>query len=63
MTISTELRAARKRLGLTQGELAKRLGTNYVTIGRWERGVSPPAYPGMLRLALEALENHAASRA
>ncbi len=63
MKISSELRERRKALGLTQGELAKKLGTNYVTIGRWERGVSPPAYPEMLRLALEAIEYHAASSA
>jgi DNA-binding transcriptional regulator YiaG len=34
-----ELRRVRRRLGLTQVELAKQLGTAANTVARWERGV------------------------
>lgn len=33
-----QLHAARKRLGLSQSELAEALGVDYRTVGRWERG-------------------------
>jgi DNA-binding transcriptional regulator YiaG len=34
-----ELRRIRKRLGLTQVELADRMGVHWNTIARWERNV------------------------
>lgn len=34
-----ELRAARKALGLTQGQLAVVLGVRQATVSDWERGV------------------------
>jgi DNA-binding XRE family transcriptional regulator len=49
-----ELRALRKAAGLTQGELAKRLGVALNTVSRWETGgariTSPMAR--LLRLVL-----------
>lgn len=33
-----DLRAARVKLGYTQEEMAKMLGTHYRTVGRWELG-------------------------
>src|SRR5579872_1383410 len=38
------LRDAREELGWSQEELAKRIGTTYVTISRWENGITFP-YP------------------
>ena len=49
-----QLRAARERLGLTQVELAEKLGVAGNTVARWERGEIP--MPGeLLPLALAAL--------
>jgi transcriptional regulator with XRE-family HTH domain len=31
-----EVQRLRKRLGLTQGELAQRMGVSRVSVGRWE---------------------------
>jgi transcriptional regulator with XRE-family HTH domain len=37
-----DLRAARRRRGITQAELATRLGVDRRTLGDWERGVRCP---------------------
>jgi len=50
-----ELKAWRKKWGISQVELAKMLGTYQVTICRWETGAR--SIPLLLPLALEALEN------
>ena len=34
----TEVRRLRRRLGLTQAQLAARLGVHKLTVSRWERG-------------------------
>lgn len=34
-----EMRAIRERLGMTQGQMAERLGVALNTVSRWERGV------------------------
>ncbi|MBI2061184.1 MAG: helix-turn-helix transcriptional regulator [Nitrospirae bacterium] len=44
------VRQIRKRLGLTQAELAERLGTTRTTISRWEAGIRQPS-----RMVLNAL--------
>ena len=36
------IRALRIRLGLTQGEMAERLGVAYASVNRWERGRTKP---------------------
>lgn len=51
------LRAARRRLGLTQVELARALGVSQPSICDWECGRKPCALPGLLRLALSHLEH------
>ncbi|HYO61937.1 MAG TPA: helix-turn-helix transcriptional regulator [Actinomycetota bacterium] len=38
------VREARKRAGLTQGELAERLGTTQPVVARWERGTTSPQF-------------------
>lgn len=50
-----ELRERRKRLGLTQEELAHLLGVTRQSVFQWERGRNLRR-PQMLALALEAIE-------
>lgn len=38
MDVARVVRACRRRAGLTQGELAQRLGVHRVTLARWEAG-------------------------
>lgn len=40
---SREIRQGRKRLGLSLGELARRLGVARVTVTRWENGARKPS--------------------
>jgi transcriptional regulator with XRE-family HTH domain len=41
----------RNQLGWTQAELARELGTDAVTVSRWERGVSAPRPAARKRLS------------
>jgi transcriptional regulator with XRE-family HTH domain len=50
-----ELQEWRRKWGLSQEGLARRLGVIRVTVARWETGTR--AIPSFLPLALEALEN------
>ena len=50
-----EVRAIRKKLGLTQHELEAELGLGAKVVTRWERGTSEPPTPTVL--LLRALEN------
>jgi transcriptional regulator with XRE-family HTH domain len=50
-----ELKEWRRKRGLTQMDLARRLGVIRLTVARWETGTR--AIPSFLQLALEALEN------
>ncbi len=52
-----ELRTRREKLGLTQTDLASKMGTTQITISRWERDKLRIERPEMLDLALKALEN------
>jgi transcriptional regulator with XRE-family HTH domain len=51
-----DLRARRLALGLTQVQLAEKLGLPPNTVARWERQEVEPQHPVMLDLALRALE-------
>lgn len=51
-----EIRAMREKLGYTEDELGEILGTDALTISEWESGLSQPALPGAVWLALECLE-------
>jgi transcriptional regulator with XRE-family HTH domain len=50
-----KLKEWRRKRGLTQEDLARRLGVIRLTVARWETGTR--AIPSFLPLALEALEN------
>lgn len=45
------IRRFRLGRGWTQSQLAERLGTDAVTVSRWERGVSQPRRSARVRLA------------
>jgi transcriptional regulator with XRE-family HTH domain len=49
-----ELKKWRQRNGYSQGQLAKVLGVDVMTVSRWERGVRE--IPSFLHLALRCLE-------
>ena len=51
-----EIATRRKQLGLSQTELAKKIGTTQETISRWETGKTQMQYPIMLDQALKFLE-------
>jgi Predicted transcriptional regulator len=50
------LKRRRESLGLTQDELAERLGVPTDTLSAWERGDGRPEADGMLGLAMDQLE-------
>jgi len=47
-----EIKGIRKKLGLTQEQLAHKLGVSWATVARWERGKGAPS-----PLAQKAIEN------
>ena len=58
-TLAERIRRLRKRLGLTQTELAERMGVSFASINRWENGHVEPL-PAFIR-ELEKLEREAES--
>ncbi len=58
MNKRTMVRRARGKLGLTQTQLAAKLGVTPTTISRWETGAAVPAEPTfrLLTTLVEALE-------
>lgn len=57
MQDADRIRAARTRAGLTQAELARRVGTSQPAINRYERAVTKPA-PATLERIMRACQNH-----
>jgi transcriptional regulator with XRE-family HTH domain len=53
MTAAQVIREARLRAGLTQAELAARIGRERAQVARWETGVQEPSF-GNLRSVVEA---------
>lgn len=51
MTTGENIREARKKAGLTQVQLAKKLGVPYQSIGQWETGKRNPKYETLERIA------------
>ena len=59
--IARELIAARTRAGLSQGEVAQRMGTTQSVVARLESGKRPPSMRTVQRFA-EAVGGHAVLR-
>ena len=51
MTISANIRQLRKKAGLTQIELAEKLGVSIATLRRWEAGETAPNGTRIIELA------------
>lgn len=51
MTIGEKIKAARKKKGLKQEELAERLNISYQNIGQWENGVRTPKLQTLQKIA------------
>ena len=51
MTTGEKIREFRLKAGLTQTELAKKLGIPYQSIGQWERGLRSPKYETLVTIA------------
>jgi transcriptional regulator with XRE-family HTH domain len=49
-----EARGIRRRLGLTQADLARRCGVTRVTVARWERGLATIGPTAVILLRLLA---------
>ncbi len=47
------IRAARRRAGLSQGELADQLGIRQASVSQWERGTTQPSTQHLLALVQE----------
>ena len=50
MTIGERIKELRKQQGMTQSDLAKKLGIPYQSIGQWERGIRTPKFNTISRI-------------
>ena len=41
--MQSEIKSRRTALGMTQEELAKKMGVSHITVSRWERGETLPS--------------------
>ena len=53
MTTGQRIKTTRKNLGLTQKELAARIGVTYQTLAQWENDLRNPKYETLYRIAKE----------
>lgn len=51
MKSNERLKAEREKAGLTQAQLANRIGTTYQNISQYERGIRTPRYETMVKIA------------
>ena len=51
MTTGQQIKAARQKAGMTQAQLAEKLGIPYQSIGQWERDVRNPKLDTLKRIA------------
>jgi len=52
MLLNMDIKAIREKMGLTQEEIAQKLGVSWGTVARWEAGKGKPS-----KLARKAIEN------
>ena len=52
MQLATYIRSRRKNIGMTQKELAEKVGVSTNTVARWERGESEPSWSDFLKLCV-----------
>ena len=52
MQLATYIRSRRKNIGLTQKELAAKVGVSTNTVARWERGETEPSWSDFLKLCV-----------
>ncbi|MGJ5674605.1 MAG: helix-turn-helix domain-containing protein [Nostochopsis sp.] len=52
------IRELRKRLGLSQEQLARQLGVSFQTVNRWENGRATPSQMGMKLIEQLPMEIH-----
>ena len=50
MQLATYIGSHRKNIGLTQKELAEKVGVSTNTVARWERSESEPSFSDFLKL-------------
>ncbi len=50
MKYSDAIKELRKRMLVSQTELAKKLGVSYATVNRWENGLHEPTYAAKRKL-------------
>lgn len=51
--LSSYMKSRRENIGMTQKELAKKIGVTDVTISRWESGQREPTWTYFLKLCVE----------
>lgn len=51
MTDAQRLKKAREHMGLTQQQLADRIGSTYQNLSKYERGLTRPRYQTMVKIA------------
>ena len=51
MSLGSSLFSARKKSGLSQEEVAEKLGVSRQTISKWENGTSDPSTSNLIALA------------
>ena len=52
MQLATYIRSRRKNIGLTQKELAEKVGVSTNTVARWERNEFQPSWSDFLKLCV-----------
>lgn len=57
--LSKEIRDWKARVGLSYRQLAALLDVGPDTLHRWAHGRQQPSHPGMLKLAMQAIEEDA----
>ena len=52
MQLATYIKSRRKNIGLTQKELAEKVGVSMNTVARWERGENEPSWSDFIKVCV-----------